>query len=97
MKTIVKYAMEKSANMDPAAAALFGGGAASIAVLLALLANKERREAIGGELKDPRLYSNLRGMATLESREDRVAAHKGLSKNKDGGVLSAMHKGFTRQ
>lgn len=51
---------------------------------------------MGGETRDPRLYSNLRGMATLETRKERVAAHKRLSKG-DGTILGAMSKGFRRK
>jgi hypothetical protein len=32
------------------------------------------------ELRDPRLYSNLRGMVSFESAAERVAAHKKLRK-----------------
>jgi hypothetical protein len=69
------------------------------AAALLLDRNRETMEKVGGEMgkevRDPRLYSNLRGMATLESREDRVAAHKGLKKG-EHSVLGAMKEGFTR-
>lgn len=61
----------------------------------AILSNKGRRKQIGGEVRDPRLYSNLRGMATGESKEDRVKAHKDLGEG--GTVVSAMKQGFGRK
>jgi hypothetical protein len=61
---------------------------------------KALRQKIKGqgsrERRDPRLYSNLRGMATLESPERRVEAHEGLSKG-DGTILGAMSRGFGRK
>jgi hypothetical protein len=75
---------------------LIGGAGAGALTLGSLMANKSVRKQIGKEVRDPRLYSNLRGMATLESRKKRVKAHKKLSKNKGGGILSAVRKGFTR-
>lgn len=60
-----------------------------------LLPAAARREVFK-ELHDPRLYSNLRGMATLESPEERVQAHKQLSTD-DHTVLEAMRAGITRE
>lgn len=54
------------------------------------------RKQIDSEVRDPRLYSNLRGMVTFENRERRVAAHKGLKKS-DGTVRGAMRAGFLRE
>lgn len=48
------------------------------------------------ELRDPRLYSNLRGMATFESKKKRIKAYKNLGKG-EGTVLSAMSTGFKRK
>ena len=58
-------------------------------------AKRARNVQISKEKRDPRLYSNLRGMATFESPEERVAAHKLLGKG-DGTILGAMKEGFTR-
>lgn len=52
--------------------------------------------AVGMELRDPRLYSNLRGMLTMESRKERVAAHKKLRRGKHHTIGSAMREGFSR-
>lgn len=54
-------------------------------------------DSIEGELHDPRLYSNLRGMATLESADERVAAHKKLRKGETRTVREAMGAGFKRE
>ena len=48
------------------------------------------------ELKDPRLYSNLRGMLSFESAKKRVEAHKKLPPSNDS-ILYAIKKGLTRQ
>jgi len=53
---------------------------------------KSTREQIGEEIRDPRLYSNLRNM--FASQEARVKAHKNLDRRKDHTVLSAMREGF---
>ena len=37
---------------------------------------------IGNELQDPRLWSNIKGMLTGKSREERIAAHKDLDSSK---------------
>ena len=60
------------------------------------MSGKKGRKQMAGEVRDPRLYSNLRGMVTGESRKKRVAAHKELGKGK-GTVLSAMGTGFGRK
>lgn len=76
-------------------AAIIGGGVALALtpVLAYLLANKQVRKQLGKEYRDPRLYSNLRGMFTGKSREDRVRAHQdlpGVQKN----MLDAMRIGL---
>lgn len=58
-------------------------------------AGKKARAQMRRERRDPRLYSNLRGMVTLESRKKRIAAHRNLGKG-DGTVLTAMKQGFGR-
>jgi hypothetical protein len=62
-------------------------------------AKRERRpttmEQVMSELRDPRLYSNVRGMLTLESRKRRVRAHKKLKKGKHS-ILGAARAGFLR-
>ena len=91
-----------------ASAGLLGlGGAAGAGYLISGKDHKERmetgrsvRKGVAKEHRDPRLYSNLRGVATLEGAKKRVAAHKRLSKRrKDGSphtIGSAMKAGFTR-
>jgi len=54
------------------------------------------RRRINDEVHDPRLYSNLRGVVSLENAKERVGAHKDLDKSKELSVLEAMHNGFTR-
>ena len=57
---------------------------------------KKNRQQLHKEVRDPRLYSNLRGGVTFESPKERVKARKGLGKG-DGTVLSAMRTGFGRK
>lgn len=75
------------------AGALTAGGAL-------LMAGKKGRKRVAKEHRDPRLYSNLRGMAALEGGKKRVAAHKRLSKTRKDGkphtILSAAKSGLTR-
>ena len=63
---------------------------------MSIFLSKEDRARASKEIRDPRLYSNLRGMATLESAYKRVKAHKQLDRRKDHTVLSAMKAGFGR-
>jgi hypothetical protein len=72
-----------------------GVGAGTLAGLLIAVGPKGR-EQLHSEIHDPRLYSNLRGAASLENAKERVAAHKYLDRSKDHSVLSAMREGFTR-
>ncbi len=58
--------------------------------------SKGTQKALVNARRDPRTYSNLRGMATLESRDKRVGAHKGLDRKKDHTILSAAKEGLTR-
>jgi len=62
------------------------------------IAKKDSKKSITSELRseliDPRLYSNLRGMISLESRKKRIAAHKNLGKG--GTISSAINQGFFR-
>ena len=56
-------------------------------------------QKIGGineDVRDPRLYSNLRGMATLESKKKRIKAHEDLGKGK-GTIASAIATGLLRK
>jgi hypothetical protein len=76
----------------PAIAGLAGAGGLTAAIM----SNKRSRKQINSELRDPRLYSNLKGMLTLKSREERVAAHKKL-KPGDSTILGAMKAGFEKQ
>jgi hypothetical protein len=64
---------------------------------LRLALPKRTREKIKQEWRDPRLYSNLRGVLTGESRAERVAAHKKLDRSKDHSALSAMREGWSRK
>jgi hypothetical protein len=58
--------------------------------------NKAVKAAIKKEHRDPRLYSNIRGGLTGESRKERAAAHKRLGKG-DGTILTAARQGFGRK
>jgi len=77
---------------------LAGGMAAGLGTLggILLVSGPRGRKRMKEEIHDPRLYSNLRGMATLESRDERVAAHKKLRKGQRGSILQAMKEGFSR-
>ena len=75
-------------------AGLTAGAATAGGVYLGV--GPDGRKRIKGELHDPRLYSNLRGMATLESREQRKAAHGELTRGTRDSVFGAMREGFTR-
>lgn len=88
-----RHEMEKQASRRLGYALAAGLGTAAG---ISLAVGKKGRKRMGGETRDPRLYSNLRGMATLETRKERVAAHKRLSKG-DGTILGAMSKGFRRK
>jgi len=59
----------------------------------------EKCSGVSEEIRDPRLYSNLRGGFTGESAEERVKAHKKLSKLKGGKqtVWRAMKSGWGRR
>lgn len=57
---------------------------------------KHTRKQVKDELRDPRLYSNLRGRLSGEDLDEILAAHKKLSKGKRS-VGSAMKEGFTRR
>ena len=54
------------------------------------------RRQISKDIHDPRLYSNLRGMASLEDRKERVKAHKLLNRDKEYSILGAMREGLMR-
>lgn len=55
---------------------------------------EETRQQIHQELRDPRLWSNIKGMALGESPAERVAAHAKLQPT--NGVLSAIKEGLSR-
>lgn len=89
--------LEKIALSPPQIAALAGlsvFGGSAVGTLIA--AGSKGRERMKKEVRDPRLYSNLRGAVSGESREERVKAHKKLPKSK-GSVLHAMKTGFRRK
>lgn len=91
--------LQKLAVDAKALGAVLGAGALLAAantgaVLLAVGPSGRRR--VNKEIHDPRLYSNLRGMASLESAKERVAAHKKLDKGGDS-IIDAMHSGFMRK
>lgn len=80
------------------AAGLLGAGA-MVPITMAterMMLSEGQRKRLKKERRDPRLYSNLRGALTFESREKRKQAHKKLSKG-DGTILGAMNKGFRRK
>jgi hypothetical protein len=97
------YKKLEKMEKDAVHPALVGGAALGAGALAAagaagglyLGVGEHGRKRINSEIRDPRLYSNLRGMGTLESAKDRVAAHKHLKRGKHT-VMSAMHEGFTR-
>lgn len=85
--------LEKIAGIADAARVLVPGLLVGASVSGAAYASAPKQ--IKKEIRDPRLYSNLRGMATFESRKKRVAAHKKLGKG--GTIASAMKQGFGRK
>ena len=88
---------EKTAELSPLKAAILAGlatGALTHAGI-EILVGPEGRQQMREERRDPRLYSNLRGMVRGESPAQRVAAHRGLAKS-DGTILGAMRNGFGR-
>ena len=85
LKSMAKF-MEKNPKKS------IGAAAALALTPAALIINAG---PAGKELRDPRLYSNLRGMVSFESKAERVAAHKKLRKG--GTILSAMKSGFLRK
>lgn len=77
--------------------ATFGATAVgSVGLGLYLGLSDKQKKKIKSEVHDPRLYSNLRGMLTLESAKERIDAHKKLPKHKDMSVFEAMRSGATR-
>lgn len=72
------------------------GGIGGLILARRLLMPKKQREKvdaqIGREIRDPRLYSNIRH--ALKSQKERVRAHKNLDRRKDHTVWSAMKEGF---
>jgi len=89
--------LARSFAEHPVASAVGAGLGAGTGTYLAVTrlapGAKKRREQIKKEHRDPRLWSNLKGMVTGKSREERVAAHKHLGKA-DGTILGAMKAGF---
>jgi hypothetical protein len=77
------------------AAMIAGLPVAGFAAFMASLPESSRKR-LAAEIRDPRLYSNLRGGVTGEDAKERIAAHKHLRKDTTG-ILSAMHAGFTRE
>jgi hypothetical protein len=55
---------------------------------------EETKQQIHQELRDPRLWSNIKGMVTGESPAERVAAHAKLRST--NGVLPAIKEGLSR-
>ena len=54
-----------------------------------------QEQGVMDELRDPRLYSNLKGMLTGKSKKERVAAHKNLGSFPElASIASAMSAGF---
>jgi len=58
--------------------------------------NDAQKKQVYEEYRDPRLYSNLRGMLTLESKDERIKAHKKLSPGTRETKWQAAKEGFTR-
>jgi hypothetical protein len=58
--------------------------------------SKGTQKALVSARRDPRLYSNLRGMATLESKDKRKSVHGKLDRKTDHTILSAAKEGLTR-
>lgn len=74
-----------------------GLGGATVLGTALIAMGPQGRKRLAGEVHDPRLYSNLRGMFTGESREERVKAHKLLERGEQERVLDAMRSGFGRK
>jgi hypothetical protein len=72
-----------------------GGLGAGLGTFGGLMMHKNIRKGVGEDIRDPRFYSNLRGMLTGESREKRVKAHKKLKRGKHT-VRSAASEGWKR-
>jgi hypothetical protein len=58
--------------------------------------NAEQKKQMHDEVRDPRFYSNLRGMLSLESKEKRVKAHEKLSPGVRDSKWQAAKEGITR-
>ena len=82
---------EKAMIAIPVAAGALGAAGAAGGAYLSM--GEKGRKRVSKEVRDPRLYSNIRG--AFGSKEDRIAAHKKLKRGKHT-VLSAMKEGFTR-
>lgn len=74
-----------------------GASAAMEKVALQLRFNKEQKKRMHDERRDPRLYSNMRGMLQLESRDERKKAHKKLSPGVRDTKMEAFREGFFRR
>ena len=101
------YSLKKEARLFPSSLpsasdvvpVLLGaglGGATTLGAAMIAL-GPQGRKRLSEEVHDPRLYSNLRGMFTGESREERVKAHKLLERGEQERVLDAMRSGFGRK
>ncbi len=93
-----KFLPKKYQAVGQIGGALLGTGA-GLAVgkpIAKRLEKKAEVQGVGSELRDPRLYSNVRGALSGESREERIATHKGLNL-KDHTIGSAAKEGWRRE
>lgn len=65
-------------------------------IALQLRFNDEQKKQMRDEVRDPRFYSNLRGLLSLESKKKRVENHKKLSPGVRDSKWQAAKEGFTR-
>lgn len=58
--------------------------------------NPEQKKQMHEERRDPRMYSNLRGALTMESKEKRQEAHKKLKPGTRETKREAFREGWSR-
>ncbi len=92
-----RKAMKKTSKFTAGDKALLAAATVGPGVGFYAALPKHVKAGIKDEVRDPRLYSNIRGMASGESRAERVDAHKKLDMSKKHTVGSAIRSGFTRK
>lgn len=96
VKTEVRVSSEKKASTAVDMTKFLAATTVAPALALYLALPKGTKKKIAEEIRDPRLYSNLRGGLSGETAKERVAAHKHLEAGPHS-ILSAAHAGFTRE